>query len=38
VRRYDDYERVLQRLEEQRTASAEPAVPDAVLPDPALNR
>jgi hypothetical protein len=38
VRRYDDYERVLRRLEEQRAATGGPAVHDSAPPEPALDR
>jgi hypothetical protein len=38
VRRYDDYERVLRRLEEQRAATGGPAVQDSAPPEPALHR
>lgn len=38
VRRYDDYERVLRRLEEQRAASGGRAPADTAGPEPALRR
>jgi hypothetical protein len=37
VRRYDDYERVLRRLEERRVATGQPAAADTSPPEPALN-
>jgi hypothetical protein len=38
VRRYDDYERVLRRLDDERAAAGGPAAADTASPEPVLNR